>query len=64
MNFQMKNRGVKRKNFFFKTQHRDKCFLHSYIYNDNEIIHKFIKNVTWKKIVYAFLITKHLYMLG
>ena len=37
---------------------KDQCFLHSYIYNDNKNIYMFIKNVKWKKNVYAFLIKK------
>ena len=46
MNFQMKNLGVKREKrifFFCKLNVKDQYFLHSYIYNDNENIYKFIK---------------------
>ena len=53
----MKNRGVKREkrnSFFCKFNIKDQCFLHSYIYNDNKNIYKFIKLVNKKKMSTPF----------
>ena len=65
MNFRIKNRGVKREErivFFYKLNAKDECFLHSYIYNQNKNIYKFIKKLNQKN-TYHFFIKKHFYML-
>ena len=48
--------------FFCKLNVKDQCFLHSYIYNGNKIIYRFIKTLIEKKYVYGFLIKKNTFI--